>query len=390
MNNWYYSFPSIKVIIILTPFLLLGCGGKSEEKEVEVEKEDSFKSFQLDIRSDDTPFAELIDKLEITRFEETEESLLSYVRQVEIYEDKMFVPGKEGNIHVFSGDGDFIRNINRQGDGPEEYRFWKEIWLEGDTICLYVLRKGVWRYDFNGNFISSESFSFPATHIHPYKDGYALDMNYRMINDTSQYALVTLNKKLGVDQLLLPFTKRPEFGYSMPFKTVFPLGDEVLVFPIMKDTVYRLSGDSIQPAIHYNFGEDWFFKPGDVLTNSFMEEVREKGRVWWLYNTVGKRYVYLSATVGNGGRARYFINRENGQSVRLVNKLRSGEDFALTGIKWDGDDFLFTMQSAQLADLLEELDVAQYSYTKGSTLEEIESSENPVLVRIKVKDFAKD
>lgn len=367
----------------------LGCGGKPEVNEVEVEK-DGLQSYKLDINGDETPFAELIESIEITRFEETAESLLSSVRQVEVYENKMVVPGKEGDIHVFSDDGDFIRTINRKGDGPEEYGFWREIWLEGDTICLFQKRKGVWRYDFNGNFISSKTFSLPATHIHPYKDGYALDMNYARINDTLQYALVILNENLEVDQLLLPFAKRPEFGYSMPIKTVFPLGDEMFLFPIMKDTVYRLSGDSIEPAIHYDFGEDWFFKPGDVLTSSFMDDVRKKGRVWWINNYVGKRFIFLSTTVGIGVSAKYFINRESGQSIRLDTKVQTGEDLVLEGIKWDGDEFLFTMQSAQLADLLEELDGAQYSYTKGSTLEEIESSENPVLVRMKIKDFSKD
>ncbi len=358
--------------------------------EAVVERQDSFQSYQLDLKGESIPFADLIDNLEITRFEETEESLLGRVDQVEFHEDKMIVPGRDGNIHIFSNDGEFLRNINRQGDGPGEYRFRSETWLEGDTICIYIRRKGVLRYDLNGNFISSESFSFPATHIHPYKGGYALDMNYARINDTLQYALVTLNEDLEIDQLLLPFTNPPSFRYFMSYKTVFQVGDEVLVFPIMKDTVYRLSGDSIEPAIHYNFGEDWFFKQGDILTSTFMDDVRQEGKVWWINNYVGKRHIFLSTTVGIGVNAKYFINRESGQSVRVVPKLRFGDDLALMGLKWDGDDFLFTMQSAQLADLLEELDGAQYSYTTGSTLEEIESSENPVLVRMKIKDFSKD
>jgi len=374
-------------LLFLLAFLLFDCNGDVKEEEVKSVYQNEFQSYQLDINKQSTPLAKLIKTIEITRFEETSESLLGNVRQVEFIDDKMIVPGRKGNIHVFSDAGDFIKNINRKGDGPEEYRFWNDIWVEGDTVCLFQKRRGVLRYDLNGTFIAAVSFSLPATHVHPYSGGYALDMNYARVNDTLQYAIVTLNNDLEVDQLLLPYKTSPKPIYSMPWKTVFPLGNEVFVFPVMKDTVYRLSEGSIEPAIHYDFGEDWFIEPDKVLTGSFSDDFREKGKVWWINNYLSERYIFLSTTVGVGGRAQYFINRENGQSVMLDRKLRSGEDFSLTGIKWDGDEFLFTMPSSQLHSLVDQLSERQYSYTSGTSLEEIESSENPVLLRISLKDI---
>jgi len=44
------------------------------------------------------------------------------------------------------------------------------------------------------------------------------------------------------------------------------------------------------------------------------------------------------------------------------------------------------MNSLEVANLLSELEDGQWSFTEGTTLDVIESSENPVLVKVKFKD----
>ncbi|OEK05459.1 6-bladed beta-propeller [Roseivirga misakiensis] len=375
----------------LVPIIFcLSCGSeKSSTGDTELTKKNGYQSFKLDVKSDEILFVELIENLEIIRLEETEESLLSNVIQIEFYDDKMILPGKGGDIYIFSDDGDFIRRINRKGNGPEEYPYYMEMWLEGDRVSLYVFRKGVWQYDFKGNFITSKRFSIPADHIHPYRGGYALDMNFRLVNDSLKYAVVTLDENLQVDKLLLPYAIKPKVGYGVSTKSVFPLGDEVLVFPLFKDTVYRLTGDSIEPAFHYDFGDDWYFQPGVEIVDGMLAEARKSGTVWWLYNTIGSEYLFLRANHGIDQRAHFFINRETSQTIRFSGDIESGEQVQISGIKWEGNEFVFTLPSAQLEYLISGLERNQYQFRGQTSLEEIESSENPVLLRMKVKDYSK-
>ncbi len=382
MNRRHNTVSLIKVILILTPFLLLNCGGESVVQEMEVEKQEGFQSYQLDINGKSIPFADLIDKIEITRLEETEESLLGFVRQVEFCEDKMVIPsGRDGSIYVFSNTGEFLNKINRKGEGPEEYTSYNDVWLEGDTLVLYNYRKSINRYDLAGSFISKEKMTEQAAHVHTYESGYALDMNNRLTQDSLQYALVTLDKEMKLDKTFLPFSEIPNFWISFSEKTVFLSEGDLLYFPMMTDTVYKIEADTVRPYIHFDFQEDWYFQPGVEVSDAVFVDSEEKGQVWFMSNRIGRNYIYLATSM----REDLLIERKTGKSVRIDFENQSEEDYQLSSIAWQGDDFLVSLQSTQLSELLEQLDQDQYSFTEGTTLEEIESSENPVLIRMTLK-----
>lgn len=388
-----HSFRKITSILLSLVFVgsfYVGCGSGSEVVNVEESKKANFQSFQLDVEGESISFAELIDKIEITRLEETEESLLGYVLQVEFFKDKMVIPGTDGNINIFSKTGEFLKGINRKGDGPEEYSGWNDFWLEGDTLNLYNYRKSIIRYDLEGNFISRDQMLEQAAHVHPFGSGYALDMNYRLTQDSLKYSLVTLNHRMELNKTFLPFVKLPNFWISMSNKTIFPNGDDLLYFPMMKDTVYQIESDTVKPIIHYDFGDDWFFQPGVGLPETVMEDAEKKGLVWFMINKIGANHIYLNGVVGTSSSHSFLINRQSEEAVRIDFSTENEEEFQMSAISWIEDDFLVSLQSSQLSELLDLLDEDQYLFTQGSTLDVIESSENPVLVRIKIKDFSKN
>lgn len=387
MNNRHNTTSLVMVILILTPFLLLSCGGESvvEETETQVEKQDSFQSYQLDLKGESIPFADLIDNIEITRLEETGESLLGYVRELYFHEGKMIFPsGNEGNVYVFSDKGEFIRKINRRGEGPEEYGNWNDIWVKDGLIGVYTHQRHIKQYDIEGNFVSADRMLQGATHLHPYKDGYALDMNFNMTSDTLKYALTILDGEMNVDKTYLPFDKFPGFGLSTNNRTVFPVGDDVFFLQLTSDMVYKIDADSLRPYIHYDFGDDWYFQPGVKFDQSVMSESGKNGQVWFMNNRIGQNHIFLSAVEGNAGHY-FFIDRKSKKATRIDDQMSADEEFGISSIGWDGDEFLFMLQSTHLSALLEQLDESQYSNTAGTTLDEVESSENPVLIRMKLK-----
>lgn len=384
MNNWYYSFPSIKVIIILTPFLLLSCGSESEE--VQAVNIDVFQSYPLDIKDDKKLLTELIESLQITRLEETEESLLRHVGRVEFHEDKMIFPDNKGTFYTYSNAGEFLSKFNRKGDGPEEYSRLTDFWIEDGIIGIYSLGQSVNRYNLEGDFISRDRLDERAAHVYPYKSGYALDMHIRYTQDSLKYSLVTVDDKMKIDQTFLPFDKYPGFISSQYLNSFFTLNDDLFYLHTMSDTVYRITTDSVAPYIHYDFQEDWYFKPDVEVKADFSEEQRRKKQVWFVLNHIGPDYIYLFTTLGPRMDYDFLIDRKTKRSVSLEFRIKANEKLDFYAIEWYGDELLISLRSSQLIDLLDQLDPGQYSFTEGTSLEEIESSENPVLIRMKIKE----
>jgi len=387
MGNKFRNAFKYTGILVMVTLLVMGCGSESNTEIAQAPSKDEFQSYQLDMNAKGIALADLIQEIEIVRLEETEASLLSAVRQIEFFEDRMVLPsGNEGDVFVYSDKGEFIRKINRKGEGPEEYSGWNDIWLEGDILNVYTAQKSIKRYDLEGNFISTKTIPHGASHIHPYKSGYVLDMNYGVINDSLQYAVAITDGEMKVKKLFLPFEKAPDFGISTDDKTVFPSGEDLFVFRIMTDTVFKLDGDSLKPYIHYDFGDQWYYQSGVEMSMAVLNQTEEAALVWLMSNRIGENYIFLSAIVGMKNGAQYFIDRNANKEILIDLKMPEDEKLLISSIGWDGDDFLFTIQSPQLSYLLEGLDQEQYSFAEGTELEAIESSENPVLIRMKLKD----
>ncbi|MFY0592878.1 6-bladed beta-propeller [Roseivirga sp.] len=377
--NCAYLFPII---------FCLSCGSeKPSITDDEPTQKDGFQSFKLDLKEDKIRFVDLIESLKITRLEETEESLLRYVDRVMFHEDKMVFPGNQGAFYIYSNNGEFLSKFNRKGQGPEEYSRLTDVWLEDGILNVHSTGKSVTRYDLAGNFIDRDRMTEQAVHAYPYEGGYLLDMNLSYTLDSLKYSLVTLDEEMKLDKTFLPFDKYPGFRFSLPSNSLFELGDVLFYLREMGNTVYKVTADTIAPYILYDFGDDWYFKPGVEIKGDFSEEQRRKKQAWFVLNHLGTDYIYLYTTLGPRMDYSFFIDREDKKSVSIESRTSTNERLDVIGIGWDGDEFLFTLRSTQFIDLVDQLDKEQYSFTEGSSLEEIESSENPVLLRMKVKDF---
>lgn len=370
--------------------ICLGCGGKPETSEAESVAQEGLQSYKLDIKDDKIPIADLIQSIEITRLEETEESLLMHVGQVNFHEDKMIILSN-WTFYIYSKTGEFLSKFNRKGDGPEEYSRMTDIWLEDGIIGVYsTIGRYIKRYDLQGGFIGGNRLDDRAANVYPYKSGYALDMHFIYTQDSLKYSLVTVDDQMNLDRTFLPFVKHPGFRGAQFRSSFFKVNDDLFYLHTMSDTVYRLTSDSVEPYIHYDFQEDWYFKSGVEVKAGFYEESHRKKQVWFVLNHIGQDYIFLYTTLGPRMDYDFFIDRETKQSVSIDWRISANEKLDFYAIDWNGDEFLISLRSSQLTDLLDQFDQEQYSFTEGTTLEEIESSENPVLVRMKVRDFSKD
>ena len=369
-------------ILLILLSCCLGCGNKTQVED----SQDEFRSYKIDLHGDKTAFVDLIQSIEITRLEETEESLLRYVGQVEFYQDKMIIPSSsDGTIYIYSQNGEYISKFNRKGDGPEEYSKWANVWLEDGLICVHIRGKSINRYDLEGNFISQDLLNEYANHIYPYKSGYAIDKHLLYTQDSLKYTIVTVDDRMKIDQKFLPFEKVPGFRSPQFRNSFLKAGDDLLYLPKMSDTVYRFTKDSVEPFIHYDFQDDWYFQPGVKVEPNFYEKSSRNKKVWFVLNYVGEKLIYLYTTLGPRMSYSFLVDRATDKSVSIDLNTSAGEAMDLSWIGWQKDQFLVTLTPSQLMDLMGQLDQTQYSFTEGTTLEELEGSENPVLVRATLK-----
>jgi hypothetical protein len=90
----------------------------------------------------------------------------------ELVSDVQPLPGGEvvvvdnpgGRVALFDGEGRWLRDIGRRGDGPGEYRTPLHVWLAGDELLLWdMVPRRLSRYTLAGDFVDSETLAWKRT-----------------------------------------------------------------------------------------------------------------------------------------------------------------------------------------------------------------------------------
>ena len=114
----------------------------------------------LDLNLDQKLFlSEIADSIEIIPLEQTDESDIRLVYRMVAYKDRYYfyngIGNVESNLLVFDRQGNFIFRLDKKGRGPGEYVGLNDIAVDThkDELLLLTSGNGIYRYDLNGNFI---------------------------------------------------------------------------------------------------------------------------------------------------------------------------------------------------------------------------------------------
>lgn len=380
--------------IITIALLLSSCGG-SEESSVTATAVtadvDAFKVYELDTIGPRVRFAETIEKVELMRLEETDDALLSYVGELISADDKYLLSsGKTGDIYFFSKAGEFLSKVNRQGEGPEEYTGVNDKWIHNNALFVYSKnQKSVKEYSLNGDFVEAHDVVLDAAQVVPYGDGYALDMNRGLIDDTLAYNVVLLNSDFKREELLAPFKPIPSsFGMSSEFNGFQPYNNDFVYLRTMSDTLFLLQNKDLKPLARFDFGKYWLWNDERLSDPAYdvVEIMQSNSLIWNLGVRVHSKWLYLNYMSSFLDTKAMMIDRTTGAYRLLDFRSSADEKYTMNALHWEGDRLLFSISSASVADFLEELSEGQWQFREGTTLEEIESSENPVMMWVKLKD----
>lgn len=146
-----------RLSISLLSFIIIGVSCQS------VEKTDSFvKNIVLDLNtSQELRLSEIADTVEIIPLEQTYNSDIAQVERFIPYKEHYYVLNtigfSNGSLLVFDKNGNFVRRIDKRGGGPGEYVDLQDIAIDSnnDELICMTQPKGFYRYDLEGNYISS-------------------------------------------------------------------------------------------------------------------------------------------------------------------------------------------------------------------------------------------
>lgn len=193
-------------------FLVNSCSeheGNSQSSSIN--NVDTFTTYLINSDGSSRPLIDLVDQVEIVRLEETNESLLSGIAFLGHSEEQYAVTSwSNSDIHIFSQSGKFIRKINHQGNGPEEYPGIANFWATDNSIGIsgggFIIE-----YDWQGSFINKRKNPHMSYHTFPYQDGYVMDMSQSKIEENEHHSVIVVDSALQIESLLIP-SKHHEIG----------------------------------------------------------------------------------------------------------------------------------------------------------------------------------
>lgn len=346
---------------------------------------DEFRTYSINISKEATPYHKLIDHVEVIQLEETPEAQVGNVYLISTNDSSIvIVNNKQDFLFVYASEGRFLGKIDRLGSGPEEYSYIGDVWLEEGNVTLYDRRKRrLFSYDLAGNFkYSTEKLKESATHIFPSDKGYVLDTDYGLIADTIKAKLLFLDNDLLPVATALPFSQSVGFSAFDGFNVFQYDGKYITYQAYLSDTVYKLVGHNAEPYFSIDIGDDWFWNHYSVFDNPAMvyNKMQTSEMPSRLMVSSGREHLYIKAL--NGKIEPHFIVNRNSHKYEKISysHIKVTQVNPLTS---RNGKFLFSVSSDQVSQFLSPLQQGQVHYLGAASLDEIESSENPVLMWVK-------
>lgn len=364
-------------------FLVNSCSeheGNSQSSSIN--NVDTFTTYLINSDGSSRPLIDLVDQVEIVRLEETNESLLSGIAFLGHSEEQYAVTSwSNSDIHIFSQSGKFIRKINHQGNGPEEYPGIANFWATDNSIGIsgggFIIE-----YDWQGSFINKRKNPHMSYHTFPYQDGYVMDMSQSKIEENEHHSVIVVDSALQIESLLIP-SKHHEIGLYGA-NSFASYKNSAIYHDPFSDTVYTIKNGTALPLFSLDFGDNWAWKDESIRTDREKSRSarRNKNAAWVFTPYVGEEHILVNC---RNAPSYIFIDRKAGTSVNVTMALADQDPLNIKPIQWEGNKLAMSLPSAELSPFLSELTEDQIVFSSGATLEEVESSENPVLIWVKFK-----
>lgn len=385
----YLLSKSLSITFLMVALSACGAKDGSENTSDSDKNVDKFRSYAINIEKPKVNFADVFEEVELMQLEETDQSLLSEVGRLTSVGDKLIFPGYDnGDVYIFSNKGKFLNKFNNTGEGDGQYSSIQDLWVEGNAIVVYDSKKrtAFW-YSNDGDYLKSLKMPEGTGHMYPLKNGYLTDMSFAPMDDSVGHKVWFLNGQLETKNALIPYRNRISFPMGRNTNSFKLYGEELIFNAIYGDTTYFIDAEGVRPFFHIDFGDKYLWNDKSLMESSMAAMMAiPKGEGVWNYTPyVSSDKIYMTYDISLKKLAA-IIDRKTGEYRVLKTFKKNEERYDLSPLRWDHDRFVFSIPPTNVVELLGGLKEEQWQFREGTTLEGIESSENPVLVWVKFKD----
>lgn len=213
--------------------------------------------------------------------ETTDDNILGQINILRLEDDRIYIYSNQTHIiSIFNLEGKFINQINKLGQGPEEYLSVSDIQIYNNSIYLLDrTNKKIFNYDFEGNFIKSyqlddwyNKFTFIDENCIIL---YSETSNDKLFN----YVVYNYVNDIYVDEFD-PFKENVSYGFGIsPFNQT--KDGSLLVTQQFDNTIYSLDAKSYEPLVSFNFETKEHLPPNykDIPIDELSDMMRNKAIV---------------------------------------------------------------------------------------------------------------
>lgn len=228
-------------------------------------------------------FGNIIDKINFTKLELTNNSKIGKIDKLIIKNDRIFILDKKINksVFVFTTEGKFIQKISNKGKGPGEYLNLGDLFVDKDmNIYISDLEQGkIIKYNSKGKLIDETILTgnllLGAKNFIALKDGNYLfsTNNYfdRGLFKNSSFSLFKINKKGVLLSKNLEYLKE---NILIPYNTLnsfVSYNNKYNFLNTSNNSVYEVADNTIKLKYKIDFGQEGFSKEFLITENEKVE-----------------------------------------------------------------------------------------------------------------------
>lgn len=393
--------------VLLISFLVFSCDSRLEAEEkptvendyVTIKPEQEFKMFKT------IDFSSKIDSVQFIELEFGDESIITNVSRVEIFESKIYVlDTKTSLVFIFDIDGNFRFKINYIGEGPGEYAQldYFDLDFENREIVLTDLMSyWIMRYDLSGNFISRQKIPFWCdAAISTHDKGVVLYANYRSNEDKlgQEYNLYFLDSVMGISKSYFPYSSsayvNPRIRFATPSNGPFyTYNKQSNFYTPYGNMIYNIDKEGLVKKFKIDFGEknfdnSLFDKPNELV--AYMKEGE--------YNLLREiqetdNYLFFLFSRNKSVHAIYSFYDKRTKNSFSGTEVKVGDNTRLPGlIKGTFEDFFISIvQPSSIISWKENVNANNWKLNEGFAKiqydfsEQLEAADNPVVMIFKLK-----
>jgi hypothetical protein len=400
MNTKHYLF-------ILIALCLFSCGGKShQDNKLETISINGNIRQTLNLSS-------FVDTIEFIPLETNDENLIGEVDRIIYRNGKYYLRTthgmQNGKLSVFDKTGKYLWGLNKRGNGAGEYPDFEDFLITNNGDISILAYPKIINYDSTGTFLSENKLNLFLKEFMLFGNKDFIGPVFKAIDNK----LLSIIKDKGYKQEFLFKRTKLEAKKSTfmdNYRSITSFKSTIFFMYPYSDTIYSINNENkIKPSYYVNYVNkkipvDILNIQDDVLT---WEKKIHKLEDYMLLSAIGitENYIYIGS-INKSFQAFFTLYSKKNKHILTAHKLidnmfLKGNEIMITAQNMpheiDGNDILWPLDPEYLINGYKHY----MSYLSDAGREEfrkkypelvricttLKEDDNPVILRIKVKDF---